>query len=270
VADGLRREGVDIWLGTRAEAFRAGGRGSVSLEAVSPQGRLGLEFDRVLSATGRRPSSRGIGLGALGVDPDPDGAVPTNPRLRTTARGLFAAGDVTGAMPHTHVAAHHAQIATVNALFGLRRRVDYRAVPVVVFTDPEVATVGISEAEARSKWGSKATVIRHEHDDLDRAITAGRTTGFVKLVGDPRDRLVGATVVGHSAGESIGELAVRISGRQKIDSVSSDVHAYPTFREAAARAADEHRRERFQGPALTGLTRPLLGLRRALSRRGRG
>ena len=270
LAQQLRGEGVDIWLSTSAESVEAAAGGRVSLEAVSPQGRLGLDFDRVLSATGRRPSSSGIGLDGLGVETEPDGAVPTDARLRTSAPGLFAAGDVTGAMPHTHVAAYHAQIATVNALFRTRRKVDYRAVPHVTFTDPEVAAVGMSEAEARARWGSKAAVAHHDHGDLDRAITAGRTTGFAKLVGDNRGRLVGATIVGESAGESIAEMAVRISNRQKIDSISSDVHAYPTFTEGAARAADTYRRQRFQGTAVTSLTRPLLALLRATDRRGRG
>ncbi len=266
----LRSEGVDIWLATNAESVAPAAGGTVSLEAVSPQGRLGLEFDRVLSATGRRPSSSGIGLESLGVETGPGGAVLTDARLRTGAPGLFAAGDVTGAMPHTHVAAYHAQIATVNALFRTRRKVDYRAVPRVTFTDPEVATVGMSEGEARARWGSKAKVAQHDNGDLDRAITAGRTTGFAKLVGDRRGRLVGATIVGEAAGESIAEMALRISNRQKIDSISSDVHAYPTFTEGAARAADAYRRERFQGTAVTSLTRPLLSLLRATDRRGRG
>lgn len=269
IEDQLREEGVDLWLGTRADSFEGSSAGAVSLEASSPQGRLGLEFDRVLVATGRRPTSGDIGLERLGVDTGPDGAVLTDSRMRTSASGVFAAGDVTGFMPQTHVAAYHAQVATLNALFGLRRRVDYRAVPRVTFTDPEVAVVGMSEAEARAKWGSKATVARHDHGDLDRAITAARTTGFAKLIGDARGRLVGATIAGQSAGESIAEMAVRISNRQKIDSISIDVHAYPTFTEAAARAADEHRRRRFQNSPATGLTRPLLGLLRVLDRRGR-
>ncbi len=270
LAERLRREGVDIWLGTRAESVEAGPAGTALLEAVSPQGRLGLEFDRVLSATGRRPSSSGIGLEDVGVETGPGGAILTDSRLRTGAAGIFAAGDVTGVMPHTHVAAYHAQVATVNALFRSRRRVDYRAVPRVIFTDPEVATVGLSEAEARTKWGSKAKVIRHGYEDLDRAITAGATTGFAKLIGDNRGRLVGATIVGEAAGESVAEMALRISTRRRIDSISIDVHAYPTFTEGAARAADDYRRERFERSAATALTRPLLRLLRATDRRGRG
>jgi pyruvate/2-oxoglutarate dehydrogenase complex dihydrolipoamide dehydrogenase (E3) component len=266
----MRLEGVDVWPGTRAESFGAGDRDGVSLEAISPHGRLGLEFDRVLVAIGRSFSTRGIGLEELGVETTPGGAVVTDATLRTASPGLFAAGDVTGVLPHTHVAAYHAQIATFNALFGVRRKVDYRTVPRVVFTDPEIATVGMSETEARRKWGSKAKVISHGHEDLDRAIAAGRTTGFAKLVGDRRGRLVGATIVGDSAGESIAEMAVRISNRQRIDSISSDVHAYPTFSEAAARAADEHRLERFRDSAAAGLARPVLGLMRALDRRSRG
>ena len=90
--------------------------------------------------------------------------------------------------------------------------------------------------------GSKARVARHDYVELDRAITAGRTTGFAKPVGDNRGRLVGATIVGESAGESIAEMALRISNWQRIDSISSSVHAYPTFTEGAARAADAYRR----------------------------
>jgi pyruvate/2-oxoglutarate dehydrogenase complex dihydrolipoamide dehydrogenase (E3) component len=192
IADRLRQEGVDLWLGTTAESFERGPGGSISLEAVSPQGRLALEFDRVLAAAGRHPSSHDIGLEGLGVKTGSGGAVVTDARLRTSAAGVFAAGDITGVMPQTHVAAYHAQVATVNALFGLRRRVDYRAVPRVTFTDPEIAVVGMSEAQARAKWGSKATVARHEHEDLDRAITAARATGFAKLIGQVMaERLVG-------------------------------------------------------------------------------
>jgi len=269
LAQRLRSEGVNVYLETRAESLDRGPDGTVSLEATSPRGRLGLEFDRVLSATGRKPSTSHTGLENIGVVIGPGGAVVTDANLKTSAPGVFAAGDVTGAMPYTHVAAYHAQIATLNALFRTRRRVDYRAVPHVTFTDPEVATVGVSETEARSTWGSKARVARHDYVDLDRAITAGRTTGFAKLVGDNRGRLVGATIVGESAGESIAEMALRISNRQKIDSISGNVHAYPTFTEGAARAADTYRRERFQGTVLSSLTRPLLGLLRAVDRRGR-
>jgi len=170
-------------------------------------------------------------------------------------------------MPFTHVAAHHARIASVNALFGLRRRVDYRAVPRVVFTDPEIAAVGLAEAEARDRWGERAQVVDYDHADLDRAITAGRTAGFAKLIGDRRGRLVGATIAGTAAGETIAELSARVAAGDGIGSVSTAVHAYPTFTEAAARAADEHQRAgatpraRARAP-----TRPVLALLRRLDR----
>jgi pyruvate/2-oxoglutarate dehydrogenase complex dihydrolipoamide dehydrogenase (E3) component len=269
LAGQFRREGIDIWLNTTAKSIDTAADGSVTLDAVSPQGRLDLSFDRVLSAAGRRPSSSGIGLEMIGVETGPGGEVMTDERLRAGVPGVFAAGDVTGAMPFTHVAAYHAQIATPNALFRLRRKVDYGSIPNVTFTDPEVAGVGLSEAQARTKWGSKAKIARHDYADLDRAITAGRTAGFAKLIGDSRGRLVGATIVGQSAGESIGEMALRISKGQSIDSISSDVHAYPTFAEGAARAADDYRRERFEGPGLTRLSKPFLRLLRTLDRSGR-
>ena len=133
-------------------------------------------------------------------------------RLRTTAAGIYAAGDVTGRLPFTHVAAHHARVASVNALFGGRRTVE-ETIPWVTFTDPEVARVGLSGAQARERWGAEAQVARSEYSSLDRAITDARAYGFALLVADPRGRLVGATVAAPGGGEAIAELAARVRNR---------------------------------------------------------
>ena len=266
IAERLRVEGVDLRLGAEATAVRSGNGGEAAIEIDSPEGLRTIAFDRILVATGRRPSTSGLGLNSVGVETDDSGAVTVDDRLRTTAPRIYAAGDVTGAMPFTHVAAHHARIASVNALFGLRRRVDYGAVPRVVFTDPEIAAVGLAEAEARDRWGERAQVVDYDHADLDRAITAGRTAGFAKLIGDRRGRLVGATIAGTAAGETIAELSARVAAGDGIGSVSTAVHAYPTFTEAAARAADEHQRLRYSTPRVRALTRPVLALLRRLDR----
>ena len=266
IAERLRVEGVNLHLGAEATAVRFGNGGEAVIEIDSPEGLRTIAFDRILVATGRRPSSFGLGLDSVGVETDDSGAVAVDDRLRTTAPRIYAAGDVTGAMPFTHVAAHHARIASVNALFGLRRRVDYGAVPRVVFTDPEIAAVGLAEAEARDRWGERTQVLDYDHADLDRAITSGRTAGFAKLIGDRRGRLVGATIAGTAAGETIAELSARVAAGDGIGSISSAVHAYPTFTEAAARAADEHQRRRYSTPRARALMRPVLALLRRLDR----
>ena len=266
----LRAEGVDVRVGTRAKAVRSADGAQLSVELEAGDGTAAtVTCDRILVATGRAPTTAGLGLDSVGVETVSSGAVEVDSRLRTTAPRIYAAGDVTGALPFTHVAAYHARIASVNALFGLRRRVDYRAVPHVTFTDPEVAAVGLSELEARDRWGERARVVSYDYANLDRAIASDRTAGFAKLVGDRRGRLVGATVAGAAAGEVIAELSARIAAGEGIDSVSTAVHAYPTFTEAAARAADEYQRQRYATPRTRAATRPLLALLRKIDRPGR-
>lgn len=145
------------------------------------------------------------------------GFIEVDARLRTTASQVFAVGDVTGAMASTQVAAYHARVATVNALFGTRRASITPRCQRVRFTDPEVAAVGLTESEARARW-EKPTIVSFDYAELDRAITDGRPYGFVTLVGDPHGRLVGVTI------------------------------AYPTLSEGPSRAADAHLRARFAGP----------------------
>jgi len=225
-----------------------------------------VAFDRVLVATGRSPRTRGLGLEAVGVDIGGAGNVITDARLRTTNPAVYAVGDVTGGMPFTHVAAYHARVAVPNALLGLRRRADTHGIPWVTFTDPEIAHVGLTRDQARERWGERTQLVDFDYENLDRAITAGDATGFVCLIGDPKDRLVGATVAAPAGGEAIAELAAWMARRAKIDAVSRTVHAYPTFAEGPARAADEHIRRKLLNPRHRRLARPALALGRLLAR----
>jgi pyruvate/2-oxoglutarate dehydrogenase complex dihydrolipoamide dehydrogenase (E3) component len=249
IAQRLAADGVDLRIGVKAERVADG-----MLELA---GGERIPYDRILVATGRRPDLDDLGLEAAGVATD-HGRIVVDERLRTTARGIYAAGDVVGALPFTHVAGYHARVAAMNALFLTRRKVAYDAVPWVTFTDPEVAHVGMTEAQARERWGARTTCTAFEYGDLDRAVTAGDTVGFAKLVGDRKGRLVGATVAAPAAGEAIAELAAWIRQGGRIDDVSQTVHAYPTFAEGPARAADEHVRRRFRSPRYRRLSRVVL------------
>ncbi len=260
----LGAEGVDVRTGTSAAGVERGDPWRVRLDGARPGD---VEVDRILVAGGRRPRTAGLGLSRAGIAVTDSGAVRVDTRMRTTARGVYAAGDVTGILPFTHVAAHQAGTATLNALFLLRRHVRYLAMPYVVFTDPEVARVGLSTAQARARWGERAVIARLDLTDVDRAVTAGRTDGWTTLVADPARRLVGATVVSPTAGEAIGELAALVARRARITDLYATVHPYPTYGLAAVDAVGEHLQNRLLTPATRRLTRPLLTALRSASRR---
>ncbi len=266
IARRLAADGVDVRLGARA------------IEVLRPQDAPGqlvidvdgerdtITFDRVLVAAGRRPRTTGIGLEAAHVEVAQRGAIVVDDRLRTSGPRIYAAGDVTARLPFTHVAANHARVASVNALFGMRRTVA-ETIPWVTFTDPEVAHVGLTEAQARERWSDRTILARSDYAVLDRAITEGKPEGFALLVGDPRGRLVGATVAAAGAGEAIAELTARVVAGDKIDTLSTTVHAYPTLAEGPSRAADEHLRQKYASPRYRALARAVLAVRRRLPSR---
>ena len=267
IAERLTDEGVDVRLASRAVEVKPGKGGSPELIIETPAGAHVVSFNHILVAAGRRPRTVGLGLNAAGVETDAGGAVIVDPRLRTTAPGIYAVGDVTGLLPFTHVAAHHARVATVNALFHARGSAETAAtIPWVTFTDPEVARVGLTEAQARESWGERAVVASVGYDAVDRAITEGETQGFAKLIGDRHGRLVGATVAAPGAGEAIGELAARVARGDKVGAVSTAVHAYPTLAEGPARAADAFLRERYANPRYRAAAKPVLAGLRLLRR----
>jgi pyruvate/2-oxoglutarate dehydrogenase complex dihydrolipoamide dehydrogenase (E3) component len=258
IAARLRADGVDLRLGTKP--VRVEGN-TLLVDSGEP-----IEFDRILVAAGRRPEADDLGLDAIGAELDEKGGVKVDDRLATSARGVYAAGDAITALPFTHVAGYHGRTVVANALFHTRARVSYEAVPWATFTDPEVGRVGLTEADARDRFGERTITVTHDYAHNDRAITAGETHGFAKLVGDPKGRLVGATVAAPRGGESIAELAAWVRAERKIDDVSQTVHAYPTFSEGQARAADDYLREKFLNPRVRRFTKPALALLRRLDR----
>ena len=153
-------------------------------------------------------------------------------------------GDVAGPFQLTHVAAHQAWYAVVNALFGRFRRfkADYSVIPRATFTDPEVARVGLSEAEAREQ-GIAFEVTRYDLDDLDRAIADGTARGFVKVLTVPgKDRILGVVIVGEHAGDLLAEYVLAMKHGLGLERILSTVHAYPTLSEANKYAAGAWKR----------------------------
>jgi pyruvate/2-oxoglutarate dehydrogenase complex dihydrolipoamide dehydrogenase (E3) component len=163
--------------------------------------------------------------------------VTVDARLRTSNRRVYAVGDVAGGPQFTHVALYHAGVVIRNALFRLPARVDYRALPWVTFSDPELAQAGMSEAVARDAFGTAVRVLRWRFADNDRAHTERDTAGMVKVVTKKSGRILGAAILGRAAGDQITLWALAIAQRLKIGAIANLVVPYPTRGEAGKRAA---------------------------------
>lgn len=200
-----------------------------------------VEFDAILVAVGRRPTTAGLGLEELGVEIEKRGTIETDPFLRTSFPNLLCAGDVAGPYQFTHTAGHQAWFATVNALFGdfWKFRTDYRVIPWCTFTDPEVARVGHNEAEAAEK-DIAHEVTRFEMKDLDRAIAEGETDGWIKILTVPgKDKILGVTIVGSHAGDLLAEYVLAMKQGLGLNKILGTIHVYPTLAEANKMAAGE-------------------------------
>jgi pyruvate/2-oxoglutarate dehydrogenase complex dihydrolipoamide dehydrogenase (E3) component len=226
----------------------------IALEIEKSGIRQRLEGSHLLVAAGRRPRVKDIGLESAGVAFSEKG-IQVDARLRTTNRRIFAVGDVVGGPQFTHVAAYHAGIVIRNALFRLPARVDLSALPWVTFTEPELAHVGLSEAAARAK--GKINILRWPLAENDRAQTAHRHAGFIKIVLDGKGRILGTDIVGPSAGEMIHFWTLAVSQRMKIGAVAGMIAPYPTLAEIGKRAAGNYYLPKLFGERTKRLVRLL-------------
>ena len=252
----LRRDGVDVRTGVPASAVEDG------VLVLGDGARL--PFDRLVVAVGRRARTEGLGCAAAGVELREDGTVVVDDTLRTTNPRIVAAGDVSGHPQFTHLAGVHASLAVGNVLLGLRRRVD-GVVPRVTYTSPEVGSVGVLPAEGRDRG---LTVVRVDHERLDRAVAEDAVDGVTSLVLDRRGRVLGGTVVSPRAGETLGELTLAVRRRLTAGDLAGTTHAYPTLNDGIWNAAVAHVRGRLSSPPARPLLRAVVRLRGRLARRG--
>ena len=235
----LKREGISIELGARVVRIEVEAGKKVM---VREDGRR-FAVDEILVATGRQPNTEGLDLERAGVEQEGK-AIRVDSSLRTSNRRIWAAGDVTGGLQFTQVAEYMAKKALRNALLPLNSHVDYRHVPWVTYTDPEVAHVGLSAEEASARGADTYT---YHFDDLDRAITDARTDGFVKISADSKGRILGATILGHGAGELLQPIVLAMTHGLSLSKVADTVFPYPTMVEGVKRAANAFQRTRLEG-----------------------
>ncbi|WP_037311627.1 dihydrolipoyl dehydrogenase family protein [Ruegeria halocynthiae] len=231
VLDTLRAEGVAILEQAMVAQFR---NNNGAVEVVTENGDI-ISGSHLLLAAGRKANTDRLNLEAAGIEPTRTG-IKVDEALRTTNRKVYAIGDVAGGLQFTHVAGYHAGIIIRSALFGLPSKAKTAHIPWATYTDPELAQVGLTEAQARAQHGDKVEIARFDYHHNDRAISERKTKGFIKVM-VVKGRPVGATVVGHQAGELINLWSLALANNLKMGQVAAMVSPYPTIGELNKRVA---------------------------------
>lgn len=256
IAKKLKNDGIELLLSHKTVKFSK--KGDIKTLQVEHQGEMtDIVFDEVLVAVGRRANTEGFGLQELQIGTNPQGTLQVNEYLQTRFPNVYACGDVAGPYQFTHTASHQAWYAAVNALFGRFKKfkVDYSVIPWATFTDPEVARVGLNEADARAQ-GVDYEITRYGIDDLDRAIAEGEAEGWVKVLTVPgKDRILGVTIVGAHAGELISEYILAMKHGLGLNKILGTIHIYPTFSEANKYAAGNWKKAHKPEKLLTWVER---------------
>lgn len=235
----LSAEGIDVRTGWKVVSARREGSGrAVVIEHTSGSTEQ-LVTDEIFVASGRRGNIEDLGLEAAGVRTQ-GSFIDVDRYLQTSAARIWAAGDVHGGLQFTHVAAYEAVKVVRNMLFPGRSRVDYSNIPWALYTDPEVAHLGLTESEAREKYGSDLNVYMVDLADVDRAIVDRTTAGFVKLLCDRKGRLVGAHIVGTAASALIAEIVLAREKGVRIGELAQVIAPYPSLADAVQKAAANH------------------------------
>jgi pyruvate/2-oxoglutarate dehydrogenase complex dihydrolipoamide dehydrogenase (E3) component len=233
----LKEEGITIYTATKAVKAQyndslfhltiadTGGKGQTSI----------LKAEALLVAAGRKPNIDGLALNAAGVIFTPRG-IPTDSRMKTNKKHIYACGDINGQMPFTHVAGYEAGIALTNAILRLPRKANYAKIGWCTYTDPEIASIGYNEKRAK-KEGIEYRIWEEQYAENDRAQAEGATIGKIKLLVNTGGKLLGCQIIGAHAGELIHEWIIAVNGGVKLSTIASAVHIYPTISEISKRVA---------------------------------
>ncbi|MBO29708.1 MAG: dihydrolipoamide dehydrogenase [Rhodobacteraceae bacterium] len=227
----LKDEGVVIEENAKAARI-SGTAGDIKVEAED--GRV-FAGSHLLMAVGRKNNTEKLDLDKAGIKAE-NGSVKVDASMRTSNRRVYAIGDVAGGMQFTHVAGYHAGVIIRSLLFAIPSKAKTAHIPWVTYTAPELAQVGATEKEAREKHGDRLEVVRFHYNENDRAIAERQTTGLIKVM-VVKGKPVGASIVGHLAGELIGLWALALANNLKMSQIAGMVAPYPTYGEINKRAA---------------------------------
>ncbi|MCX7998263.1 MAG: dihydrolipoyl dehydrogenase [Leptospiraceae bacterium] len=240
----FRKEGIQVLTNTQAQKFLIE-KNKKFIQCVKDNTVIHVEFDHVLLALGRKPRTTGFGLEELEIPLNSNGTIQVNEYLQTIYPNISACGDVVGPYQFTHVASHQAWYATVNALFRpfKKFKVNYKIIPYVIFTDPEIARLGINESEARAR-GIDYEVTTFPFNDLDRSITENELEGQVRVITQKgKDKILGVTIIGTSAGELLAEFTLAMKYKIGLGKILGTIHPYPTRSEVSKYVAGAWRKK---------------------------
>jgi dihydrolipoamide dehydrogenase len=231
----MKKQKIDLYLNTKIESRTDAPDGSISLTLT---GGKTVDVDVVLVATGRRPYSSDMGFETVGIAIADRGKIVVNDRLQTSVKNIYAIGDVTDIKQLAHFASAQGKAAS-ELIAGHPAQTNWRAVPAATFTTPEIASVGLTEREARAE-GRTLKIGRFPFRAHGRNIADGETTGFVKLIGDATtDQVLGAHIIGAKASELIHECSLAIAADLNISDLAHAIHAHPTLTETLGEAAED-------------------------------
>ena len=227
----LQADGIRLMPGTRATSLR-NHRGKVVLAYEEGDGKIAeIEADRVLLALGRKPDLEGLALDRAGVNCTQKGVI-ADATLRTSASNIYACGDIVGPDQLASTAEYQGIVAATNAILPMKRKVNYRNSLYVIFTEPTLAFLGLTEAQAHANLGHKLRVYRFDYRTMRRALIDGTTTGLAKFLCDGRGRLIGVHILGEAAAEVIHEAQVIKALKKPLQKLKLVTHAYPTYAQA--------------------------------------
>lgn len=234
----IREEGVEILEDTKVVKL-AKAKSGVSVTVETSEGQRDIKGSHVLVATGRAANVNGLGLEQAQIDYDRRG-IKVGDNMRTSNKRVYAIGDVAGGFQFTHVAGYHAGLVVQQILFRLPAKENREIIPWATYTEPELSNVGLTEAQAREKYGDTITVLKWEYAENDRARAERKTDGLIKIVADKKGRLVGVAIAGAGAGEMINMWALAITNKMKLSNVRGYIPPYPTMSEIGKRAVMTH------------------------------
>lgn len=245
-------EGIRVLTKTRAERVELANK-----KKFLWAGGEKIEVDEILIAAGRQPNVESLNLDAAGVQTHQKAesgygassqgktGIRVNAKLQTTNPRIYACGDVIGGYQFTHVASYEASVVIRNALFFPLSKANYRVIPWATFTDPELARVGLTEQQARDQYADDVYILKQDFADVDRAQAEAATAGFAKIIVRGNGEILGAHLVGASAGELIHEIVLAMSNGLKVSALSGIIHIYPTLAEVNSKAALQLTKQKY-------------------------
>lgn len=255
----MESEGIRILTNSRAETVEV-----IDGKKHITAGDETFAVDEILVATGRVPNVESLNLQAAGVEVGKQG-ITVNDKLQTSNPRIYAAGDVIGGYQFTHVAGYEGGVAMQNALLLPFKKANYSVIPWATFTDPELARVGMTEEQARKRYGDDIFVLKQDFGHVDRALAEAAGQGFAKIITRGNGEILGAHIVGPAAGELISEVVLAMSQGLKVGALKDMIHIYPTLTEVNSKAALQLAKQKFaKNQTLQGLLTRLFNVLRSI------